>query len=240
MLGLHARSGCGAGEGRLIYTSCGSGAAEGDQALTLPSLKPQEQQCKKEEAAGHKDSKGHPPTWWGNPGAGLKGLFQRDVGDLAGVGGACRARFCYQGGGDGVGARCALSEAGEGGTRDWDRGSPRLLSGPCHSHIQRVIASSGSYFGGRCPCPGLTLDVELDDLLSSVQSGGDLANVGPLGGVPSHELLLRLQGSALPLGLPLLRGPAVYQLATALMLQAPLHAGEIQAWGQGEATVQGG
>lgn len=61
MLGLHARSGGGAGEGRLIYTSCGSGAVEGDQALTLPSLKPQEQQRKKEEAAGHKDSKGHPP-----------------------------------------------------------------------------------------------------------------------------------------------------------------------------------
>lgn len=119
-----------------------------DSSRCLPSLKPQEQQRKKEEAAGHKDSKGHPPLWWGNRGAGLKGLFQRDVGDLAGVGGACRARFCYQGGRDGVGARCALSEAGEGGTRDWDRGSPRLLSGPCHSHIQRVIASSGAGEGG--------------------------------------------------------------------------------------------
>lgn len=35
------------------------GRAEGSQALTLPSLKPQVQQCKKEETAGKKDSKGH-------------------------------------------------------------------------------------------------------------------------------------------------------------------------------------
>ena len=34
------------------------GRAESKQALTLSSLKPQEQQCKKEEAAGKKDSKG--------------------------------------------------------------------------------------------------------------------------------------------------------------------------------------
>lgn len=37
----------------------GWGRTEGSQALTLPSLKSQVQQCKKEDAAGKKDSKGH-------------------------------------------------------------------------------------------------------------------------------------------------------------------------------------
>lgn len=35
------------------------GRGEGSRVLTLPPLKPQVQQCKKEEAAGKKDSKGH-------------------------------------------------------------------------------------------------------------------------------------------------------------------------------------
>lgn len=34
------------------------GRAEGSRAPTFPSLKPQVQQCKKEEAAGKKDPKG--------------------------------------------------------------------------------------------------------------------------------------------------------------------------------------
>lgn len=97
---------------------------------------------------------------------------------------------------------------------------------------------------------GLTLDVELDDLLHLIQRGGDLANVGPLvlqseageaeGGIPGREELLRLQGSALSLGPPLPHGPAVHWLAVAPMLQPPLHSGEVQAWCHGEAAVQGG
>uniref|UniRef100_A0A2R9C3R5 Uncharacterized protein n=1 Tax=Pan paniscus TaxID=9597 RepID=A0A2R9C3R5_PANPA len=228
--------------------------AKGTQALTLPSLKPQEHQCKKEETAGKDDSQGCSPTWWDNLGAGPKGLLQRDVCDLAGVSGTCRARFCGERGGDAVGACHALPEAGEGGTRDLGWGSTQLLSGPCHHHIQRVIASNVADEGGQqsfvCQAQSLTLDVELDDLLSSVQRGGDLANVGPLvlyseagqgeGGIPGHAQLRRLQDSALPHSLPLPCGPAVHQLTPALVLQSPLHTDEVQAWCHGEATVQGG
>jgi len=114
----------------------------------LPSLKPQEQQGKKEEAAGKKDSKGCFLLWWGDLGAGPEGLLQGAVGDLAGVSGACRARFYRQEGGDAVGACWALPEAGEGGTRYWDWGSAWLLSGPRHSHVQRVIASDVADEGG--------------------------------------------------------------------------------------------
>uniref|UniRef100_A0A8C9IXX7 Uncharacterized protein n=1 Tax=Piliocolobus tephrosceles TaxID=591936 RepID=A0A8C9IXX7_9PRIM len=202
------------------------------QALTLASLKPQEQQCKKEEA-------------WDNLGAGPKGLLQRDVGDLAGVSGTCRARFCDERGGDAVGACHALPEAGKGGTRDLDWGSAQLLSGPRHCHIQRIIASNVADEGGQ-----QSFVCQLDDLLSSVQRGGDLTNVGPLvlyseagqreGGIPGHAQLLRLQGSALPHSLPLPRGPAVHQLTPALVLQPPLHTDEVQAWCHREATVQGG
>lgn len=70
------------------------------------------------------------------------------MGDLAGVSGACRARFCCQEGGDAVSARWALPEAGEGGARDWDRGSAWLLSGPHHGHVQRIIASNVADEGG--------------------------------------------------------------------------------------------
>lgn len=91
---------------------------------------------------------GHPSTWWGHPGAGLDGLLQGDVGDLTSVSGTCRARFCPQEGGNAVGALWALPEAGEGGIRDWDWGSTQLLSGPRHSHIQRIIASDVAAEGG--------------------------------------------------------------------------------------------
>lgn len=70
------------------------------------------------------------------------------MGDLAGVSGAFRARFCLQEGGDAVGARCALSEAGEGGPRDGDWGSTWLFSDPRHSHVQRIIASDVADEGG--------------------------------------------------------------------------------------------
>uniref|UniRef100_A0A2K6C3P7 Uncharacterized protein n=1 Tax=Macaca nemestrina TaxID=9545 RepID=A0A2K6C3P7_MACNE len=219
--------------------------AKGNQGLTLASLKPQEQQCKKEEAAGNDDSQGCSLTWWDNLGAGPKGLLQRDVGDLAGVSGTCRARFCDERGGDAVGACHALPEAGKGGTRDLDWGSAQLLSGPRHCHIQRIIASNVTDEGGQ-----QSFVCQLDDLLSSVQRGGDLTNVGPLvlyseagqgeGGIPGHAQLLRLQGCALPHSLPLPCGPAVHQLTPALVLQPPLHTDEVQAWCHGEATVQGG
>ena len=91
---------------------------------------------------------GYPSTWRGNPGPGLNGLVQGDVDDLTGIRGTCRARFCSQGGGDAVGAPWALPEAGEGGIRDWDWGSSQLLSGPHHSHIQRIIAHYVADEGG--------------------------------------------------------------------------------------------
>uniref|UniRef100_A0A8C7C6A1 Uncharacterized protein n=1 Tax=Neovison vison TaxID=452646 RepID=A0A8C7C6A1_NEOVI len=219
----------------------------GRAGLTLPSLKPQEQQCKKEEAAGQKDSKGCFLTWWEDLGAGPQGLLQGAVGDLAGVSDACRARFYGQEGGNAVGARCALPEAGEGGARDWDRGSAWLLSAPRHGHVQRIIASDAADEGGwqsfvlqaESPKYGLTLDMDLDDLLSLVQRGGDLTNVGPL--VLQGEARQGKGGrSALALGLPPPPGPAVYQLAVALMVQPPLHTGQVQARCHGEATGQGG
>lgn len=92
---------------------------------------------------------GHSHTWWGNPGVGPQGLLQGDVGDLAGVSGTHRARLCRQEGGDAVGACRALPEAGEGGARDWGRGSTQLLPDPRHSHIQRVVASDTAEEGGR-------------------------------------------------------------------------------------------
>lgn len=85
---------------------------------------------------------GHPRTSWGSPGAGTNGLVQGDVGDLAGVSGTCRTRFCFQRGGDAVGACWALPEAGEGSIRDFDWGSTQLLSDPRHSYIQRIIAGN--------------------------------------------------------------------------------------------------
>lgn len=84
---------------------------------------------------------GHSLTLWGNPGVGHKGILQGDVGDVAGVSGTRRARICCQGGGDAVGACCALPKAGEGGVGDWNQGSAQLLPDPRHRHIQRIIAS---------------------------------------------------------------------------------------------------
>lgn len=64
----------------------------------------------------------------------------------------------------------------KGGPRDLDWGSAQLLSGPRHCHIQRIIASNVTDEGGQhsfiCQAQsyfGGSLDVELDDLLSSVQ-----------------------------------------------------------------------
>lgn len=91
---------------------------------------------------------GSPSTWWEDLGAGPQGLLQGAVGDLAGVSDACRARFYGQEGGNAVGARCALPEAGEGGARDWDRGSTWLLSAPRHGYVQRIIASDAADEGG--------------------------------------------------------------------------------------------
>lgn len=91
---------------------------------------------------------GMPSTWQSNPDAGPEGLLQGDVGDLAGVRGPHRARFCRQGGGDAVGAHCALLEAGEGGTGGWGWGSTQLLSDPYHSHVQGIVARDTAGEGG--------------------------------------------------------------------------------------------
>lgn len=115
------------------------------------------------------------------------GFLQGDVGDLAGVSGSRRARLRRQGGGDAVGASWALPEAGEGGARDRGWGATLLLPGPGHRHIQWVVASNIADEGGWRGCVqqaqsyfGGSLDVELDDLLSLEQGGGDLTDVGPL------------------------------------------------------------
>uniref|UniRef100_A0A4X1UR06 Vesicle associated membrane protein 1 n=1 Tax=Sus scrofa TaxID=9823 RepID=A0A4X1UR06_PIG len=70
---------------------------------------------------------------------------------IVSVSGTRRARICCQGGGDAVGACCALPKAGEGGVGDWNQGSAQLLPDPRHRHIQRIIASDTADEVGTVP-----------------------------------------------------------------------------------------
>lgn len=86
---------------------------------------------------------------WQNPHADCKGLFQGDVCNLADVSGTCGARLSCHCGRNAVGSCHALSEVGEGGTRDLGWNSTQLLSNPRHCQIQRIVASNAADEGGQ-------------------------------------------------------------------------------------------